>query len=59
LIYGRRLPALSGVVYFRLDNASPNEPAQMLLLMLALDVVNLQGNFTTVEERQVRQRPLI
>lgn len=58
LIYGKHLPAPPGVVYFRLDAAPPEEPAQMLLFLLALDVVRLEGKFTTLEERQVRQRPL-
>jgi len=58
LIFGRRLPTPVGVVYFRLDDAPPEEAARMLLFLLALDVVSLEGNFTTLEERQLRQRPL-
>ena len=58
LIFGRRLPAPLGVVYFRIDDAHPDEAARMLLLLLALDVIGLEGKFTTIEERQLRQRPL-
>ena len=58
LIYGKRLPTPPGVVYFRLDNAPPDEPARMLSLLLTLDAIRLEGNFTTLEERQIRQRSL-
>ena len=58
LIYGKRLPAPPGVVYFRLDKAPPGEPAKVLLLILALNAIRLEGNFTTLEEAQFRQRLL-
>ena len=56
LIYRRKLPAPPGVVYLRFDPATPEEPAELLLRLLALPDVSLAQRFTVLERQQVRQR---
>jgi len=58
LLFRSRLPAPTGVVYFRLKPASPLEPAEYLMRLLALPDVSLLQQFTTVGARHVRQRRL-
>jgi predicted nuclease of predicted toxin-antitoxin system len=56
LIYRRRLPVPAGVVYFRYDPLSPEEPAEHLLRLLT--VADLANKYTVVERDRIRQRPL-
>jgi len=56
LIYRRRLPVPAGVVYFRYDPFSPEEPAEHLIRLLT--VIDLIGKYTVVERDRIRQRPL-
>jgi predicted nuclease of predicted toxin-antitoxin system len=58
LLFRSRLPAPLGVVYFRLKPASPLEPAEYLMRLLALPDASLLQQFTTVDARHVRQRRL-
>jgi predicted nuclease of predicted toxin-antitoxin system len=58
LIYRRRLSVPAGIVYFRFAPATPEEPAEHLLKLLAISSLSLEGNFTVVERGRVRQRPL-
>ncbi|MBI3946375.1 MAG: DUF5615 family PIN-like protein [Armatimonadetes bacterium] len=58
LIFRLRLPTPAGVVYFRFDPATPDEPAEHLLGLMAIDQIRLDGMFTVVERHRVRQRPL-
>jgi len=58
LIYRRRALAPMGVVYFRFDPLTPEEPAERLLRLLTVSVLLLESKFTVVERGQVRQRPL-
>jgi predicted nuclease of predicted toxin-antitoxin system len=58
LIYRVRMPAPIGVVYFRYFPATPEEPAQDLLRLLSIEQLVLEGYFTVLERRQLRQRPL-
>ena len=58
LLFRSRVPAPTGVVYFRLKPASPVEPAEYLMRLLALPEMSLYHQFTTVDARHVRQRPL-
>jgi predicted nuclease of predicted toxin-antitoxin system len=58
LIYKRRLPPPLGVVYFRIIPATPDEPAERLLQLLATLGFSLEGKFTILEPGQARQRPL-
>ena len=47
-----------GVVYFRFDPLTPEEPAQQLLGLLEQKVIALEGKFTVLERGRVRQRPI-
>jgi predicted nuclease of predicted toxin-antitoxin system len=56
LIYRRRLPVPTGVVYFRYDPLSPEEPAEHLFRLLV--IIDLMNKYTVVERDRIRQRPL-
>jgi predicted nuclease of predicted toxin-antitoxin system len=58
LIYRYRLSVPAGVVYFRFDPVTPEEPAQFLLRLLSLEELALLQMFTVVERDRLRQRPL-
>ena len=58
LIYRRRLPIPTGVIYLRFDPMTPREPGERLLALLMVREITLEGNFTVVERDRVRQRPL-
>ncbi len=58
LIFRQRLPAPVGVVYMRFDTTSPEEAARRLLIVLSDVLIFLEGNFTILDNNQVRQRPL-
>ena len=58
LVFRQGQPAPAGVVYFRLDPVTPEEPADLLLTILAGGMVILSGKFTVVDRRHIRQRPL-
>jgi predicted nuclease of predicted toxin-antitoxin system len=58
LIYRRGSPAPIGMIYFRFDPLTPEEPAEHLLRLMVAGVLSLEGKFTVVERGQVRQRPL-
>lgn len=57
LIYRYHVPTPMGVVYFRFQPTTPDEPAIQLLALLS-SIETLEGMFTVVERAQVRQRPL-
>jgi hypothetical protein len=54
--YGLRPPA--GATYFRFMPRSPEEPADRLLVLLAVPALILEGRFTVLEPGQARQRAL-
>ena len=58
LVFRLKLPAPGGIVYFRFDPATPEEPADFLERLLAQPGFSLNKKFTVVDRRQVRQRPL-
>ncbi|HEY9797596.1 MAG TPA: DUF5615 family PIN-like protein [Leptolyngbyaceae cyanobacterium] len=58
LIYRLRMPSPIGVVYFRYQPLTPNEPAENLLRLLDIEGLFVEERFTVVERNQVRQRPL-
>ncbi len=58
LIYRLGLPPPAGVVYFRYDPPTPAEPAMRVASLISIRNLPLEGKFTVVQERQVRQRPL-
>ena len=57
LVFRRGLPTPPGVVYFRFNPATPDEPARLLRQVLA-DQIELIGQFTVLDLRRVRQRPM-
>lgn len=58
LIYKYRSVTTVGVVYFRLDPFTPEEPAQILLDILRSGRLQILHKFTVVERRCIRQRTL-
>jgi predicted nuclease of predicted toxin-antitoxin system len=56
LIYHKRVDPPLGVIYLRLIPTSPEEPASIVLQVLAQPDVTLDGRFTVVSRREVRQR---
>ncbi len=58
LIYRFGQTAPLGIVYFRFDPLSPEEPAEHLLQLLTVGGLSLEKRFTVTERGQVRQRPL-
>lgn len=59
LIYKHKLPAPDGVVYFRFDPSTPEEPAKILLDIKERGKTSLSGKFTVVERGRIRQRPIL
>jgi len=58
LVYRLELPAPVGLLYFRFDPLTPEEPAEHLLRLLTVSGLSLEGKFTVMEREQIRQRPL-
>ena len=58
LIYRYQLGTPTGVVYFRYDPITPEEPGQHLLRLLALLTLQFESKFTVVDRDRVRQRLL-
>jgi predicted nuclease of predicted toxin-antitoxin system len=58
LIYRLGLPSPAGVIYFRFDPITPEEPADLLLQLMLVSNFPLEKKFTVMERGQVRQRPL-
>jgi len=58
LIYRHRSFIPSGVVYFRFDSSTPEEPAKILLKVLKEGKISILGKFTVIERDRVRQRSL-
>lgn len=58
LIYKLMLSAPKGVIYFRFRPSAPEEPAEFVLRLLAMDRFSLTGKFTVAERDRVRQRYL-
>ena len=58
LIFHLKAKTSIGVVYFRLEPANPEEPAELLLRFLDTSAIALHKKFTVIERRQVRQRAL-
>ena len=58
LIYRTTAPVPMGVVYFRFDPLTPEEPAQQLLSLLEQKAISLEEKFTVLDRGRVRQRPV-
>jgi len=59
LIFKHKSLAPVGVVYFRFDPSTPEEPAKILLNLIERSKVSLLGKFTVVERGRVRQRTIL
>lgn len=58
LIFKKKLPVPKGVIYFRFEPVTPEEPAECLLNLLSIPDLHWEGKFTTIKREYVRQRPL-
>lgn len=58
LIYRLGMPSPIGIIYFRYQPLTPEEPAEQLLYLLTLEGLFFERRFTVLEREQVRQRPL-
>lgn len=58
LIFHRRLPAPLGVIHLRFVSATPEEAGHRLLALFGDDTVPLEGNYTVIDQNQIRQRKL-
>ncbi len=58
LIYKRKLPVPEGIIYFRFDPVTPEEPGEYLCKLLKIYGAFWKGKFTTVERGRIRQRAL-
>jgi predicted nuclease of predicted toxin-antitoxin system len=58
LIFRRGRPVPPGVIYFRYDPLTPEEPGLHLLRLARTEGLSFERNFTVVERGYVRQRPL-
>lgn len=58
LIYRYKMPSPVGVIYFRFDPLTPEEPAEHLLKLLALPHFTVENRFTVTDRKKVRQKRL-
>jgi predicted nuclease of predicted toxin-antitoxin system len=58
LIYRHKLFIPDGIVYFRFNPYTPEEPAEILLDILEKEKVTIISKFTVVERGRIRQRKL-
>lgn len=58
LIFRFKADTTTGIVYFRLEPANPEEPAELLLQWLDTPGITLDKRFSVIERRQIRQREL-
>jgi len=54
--YGFRPPA--GVIYLRMQNYQPEEPAELILKLLNNPTLEFAGFFTVADEKSIRQRKI-
>ena len=58
LIYKHGFRPVAGVVYLRMQNYQPEEPAELLLKLLNNPDFELAGLFTVADEKSIRQRKI-
>jgi predicted nuclease of predicted toxin-antitoxin system len=56
LLYRNKALPPEGIVYFRFNPATPDEPAAILLNLLQKGTVSLFHKYTVVERNRIRQR---
>jgi predicted nuclease of predicted toxin-antitoxin system len=57
LAFRFNLPALNGIILFRITPSSPERIAEVVVAVLATDT-DFAGNFTVVEDDRIRIKPL-
>ena len=57
LIFKHNLKHSAGIIYLRIGNFQPEEPAGLLLNLFETDLV-FEGYFTVISEHNIRQRKL-
>lgn len=57
LIYQLNLPKPGGILYFRMQPLTPDEPAMLIFEMLRQNL-QIEGLFTTFSRNRIRQRPI-
>lgn len=58
LIYKYGFRPSAGVIYLRMQNYQPEEPAEFLLRLLNNPNIKLTGFFTVASEKSIRQRKI-
>ncbi len=58
LIYKHGFRPPAGVIYLRMQNYQPEEPAELLLKLLNNPNIEFAGLFTVADERSIRQRKI-
>jgi predicted nuclease of predicted toxin-antitoxin system len=58
LIYKYRKFPPPGILYFRLDPYTPEEPAEILLRIINKEKISIKGKFTVIQRNNIRQRAL-
>ena len=58
LIYKYGFRPSAGVIYLRMQNYQPEEPAELLLNLLNNTSVEFAGLFTVADEKSIRQRKI-
>lgn len=58
LIYKYGYRPTAGVIYLRMENYQPEEPAELILKLLAEPNLEFAGFFTVANEKSVRQREI-
>ncbi len=58
LIYKHGFRPPAGVIYLRMQNYQPEEPAELLLKLLNDQNLEFAGLFTVADEKSVRQRKI-
>ena len=58
LIFRHLAPTPPGVIYFRLDPQTPEEPGEHVLRLLTIKGISYEGNFSVTDGQRIRQRRL-
>lgn len=58
LVFSRGYKPTAGIVFLRLRNFSPREPAQIILQLLNSSELTLENYFTVIDREGIRQRKI-
>ncbi|MEA3369122.1 MAG: DUF5615 family PIN-like protein [Candidatus Ratteibacteria bacterium] len=58
LIYRHKLSIPSGIIYFRFNPLTPEEPGEIILKILKQSNISILGKFTVIGRDRIRQRML-